>query len=424
MISLDSRFLGEYDVAVCGGGIAGVGAAVTAARNGASVVLIESLSSLGGTLTEGYMTNINDRKNKGGLVLELLNFLNQYELTCPYSGKMRDADGNHRPGPMVDAEATKYFFEKICTEAGVRILYSSTVAGVDHTDGHVNRILVATYCGNYELSARLYIDATGNGALSALAGLKWECGDPPNPASMSISVGGLPDDYEGTDTIADRDVHAALLKEHGIDVSARQVSLKRMPTQNRWNMGFNFEYNVMPDNIERLSDAIVDGRREAFELIQKHRVVKGFENMHLLSSCSYFGIREGRRFFGLYRLTLDDIMSGATFEDGICPVTARVDVHMVSENDTTDHTRGLRSQPYQIPYRCLVPEGSDNILLAGRLISGDFYPFSSYRMIGNMATVGEAAGYAAALCIKQDLTPAQVDGTAVKAYMASLGHDL
>ena len=129
------------------------------------------------------------------------------------------------------------------------------------------------------------------------------------------------------------------------------------------------------------------------------------------------GIREGRRIFGQYRITNEDILEGRRFEDGICLVTFHVDVHKLHAKDTIEQTRGYHMKPYHIPYRSLVPLGSDNMLLAGRCISGDFYPFSSYRVIGNMAGVGEAAGHAAAMCVKENITPAQVDGRKVSALM-------
>ena len=118
------------------------------------------------------------------------------------------------------------------------------------------------------------------------------------------------------------------------------------------------------------------------------------------------------------------IIEGKRFEDGICLVTAGVDVHKLYPDDTTDCERGIRSKPYYIPYRALIPQGSDNILLAGRCISGDFYPIASYRMMGNMMTVGEAAGYAAAVCAKKKIKPSEMEGKKVNEYMKSIGHQL
>lgn len=428
MYDLKARPLGHFDVAVCGGGVAGVGAAVAAARNGASVVLIEKSGALGGMLTTGLIPNIMDCANKGGLVKELLDFLNAHQMTCSRYGKRTDENGNRIPGCLIDVEGAKYFLEKACADAGVTLLYHSMLSAVDHTDGHINSILLATYCGNYSLSADIYIDATGYGSLAELTGLEWECGDPaegrPNPASMSIMLGGLPADYDGTDSVEDKNRYATMLLENGIDISAQQATLVKLPSLQTWSMGFNFEYDVMPDDIHRLSDAILSGRKEAFHVVEGHKKISGYEKVYNAGSADYFGTREGRRVFGAYRLKNEDISEGRKFADGICLVTAAVDVHKLKSDDTTETQRGVYAKAYHIPFRCLVPLGSDNMLLAGRCLSGDFYPFASYRMMGNMMTVGEAAGFAAAMCAKEKTFPAAFDGTRASAYIRSLGHEL
>lgn len=428
MFNFKTKQLGKYDVIVCGGGVAGVGAAVSAARNGATVVLIEKSGALGGTLTEGLMPNIMDGENKGGLVKELFDFLNEHEMTCTRLGERLDKNGKIIPGRLIDVEGAKYFFEKKCKEAGVKVLFNSMLTAVGHNEGHVNEILISTLCGNYTLSASIYIDATGYGMLSELADLKWDCGliedKTPNPASMSIILGGLPHDYNGTDTAQDKTEYGRLLADNGIHISAEQASLVKLPSLETWSAGFNFEYNIKPDDIERLSEAIISGRKEAFEFVEGHKKIKGYERIYNAGSASYFGVREGRRVKGLYRLTTEDIIEGKRFKDGICLVTAGVDVHKLKSDDTTECERGIRSKAYHIPYRALIPQGSDNILLAGRCISGDFYPFSSYRMMGNMMTVGEAAGYAAAICTKEKVKPSEVEGENVSKYMNLIGHQL
>lgn len=428
MFHFKERPLGTYDVIVCGGGVAGVGAAVTAARNGATVALIEKYGSLGGTLTEGYMPNIMDGENKGGLIRELFTFLNEHGMTCTRHGERVDKNGKIIPGRMIDIEGAKYFLEKACEEAGVKVLYNSMLVGVDCAKGHVSEILIATLCGNYTLRASIYIDATGYGTLSELIGLRWECGmsgvKTPNPASMSIVLGGLPCDYNGTDTAQDKTEYAKFLADNKIHISAEQASIAKLPSLETWSAGFNFEYNVMPDDIERLSDAIISGRKEAFEFVEGHKKIKGYERIYNAGSASYFGVREGRRVLGLYRLTLEDIIEGKRFEDGICLVTSGVDIHKLNPEDTTDCARGIRTKAFHIPYRALIPQGSDNILLAGRCISGDFYSFAAYRMMGNMMTVGEAAGFAAATCTKLKIKPSELEGKQVYEYMKSIGHQL
>ncbi len=428
MFNITPKSLGKYDILVCGGGVAGVAAAVSAARQGARVLLVESSGCLGGTMTMGLMCYLIDGANKGGIVKELLDFMVAHDMSTPRRGKKVDENGKRIPGFIVDTEAAKYFFDRLCADAGVKVLLHSRIAAIDHTDGHVNEVLIACESGNYSATADLYIDASGNGALADMAGCEWECGDPaegrPSPASTSICVGGMPEDYDGTDTFDDKTAYNDMLESHGIHISAQQACLLKLPSLMSWDMSVNFEYDVMPDNIESLTRAEIHARKEIFETIQAHKKIEGCEKMHTLYTAPHIGTREGRRIFGEYRITDDDILEGKRFDDAICLVTAGVDVHKLNSNDTTECARGFRSKPYNIPYRCLVPKASDNMLLAGRCISGDFYPFSSYRMMGNMMAVGEACGFAAANCVKEGISPRDFDGRRAKEFMAERGFAL
>lgn len=427
MFSIDARSLGYVDVAVCGGGIAGVCAAVTAARNGSKVMLIEAGGCLGGTMTEGTIPYVIDRDNKGGIVRELYEFLEEHEMCCPRRGDKADKNGKRIPGAILDIEGAKYFFDKICREAGVRVLFHSRAAAVNHTLGHINKLLISTECGLYFLEAKIYIDATGGGNLSCLVGCEWECGEPstgkPSPASVGMATVGFPEEYNGTDSEEEKTAYGTLLEKRGIRVSSQQASIVKLPSLKTWDVSVNFQYDVMPDDIFSLSNATYEGRRESFDVIHAHRQMPGYENLSIVYTSSHIGIREGRRIQGVYRITDEDIIEGRRFDDGICLVTASVDVHKLNDDDTLNTSRGYRTKPYHIPYRSLLPKGSDNILLAGKCISGDFYPFSSYRMMGNMAATGVAAGYAASLCVKEDMLPREVDGKRVKEYMWDYLHE-
>jgi flavin-dependent dehydrogenase len=189
----------EYDVAVIGGGVAGTAAAITAARAGARVILVERGGSLGGTLTEGFMPILLDSDNKGGIVRELYSFLDAHGMTCARKGNRTDSDGKRIAGQMVDTEGCKVFLDKACRKAGVKVLFYSQVAAADMKDGKIEKLLIVTECQNFSLQAKVYIDATGSGLLSHLAGCKWDCGDPhegrPSPTSTGVCVVGMLREY-------------------------------------------------------------------------------------------------------------------------------------------------------------------------------------------------------------------------------------
>ena len=425
---VDAKNIGHFDVAVCGGGIAGVCAAVSAARMGASVILVERGGCLGGTLTEGFMPLILDADNKGGIVRELYGFLNEHGMTCKNKGTRVDSFGKRLNGKMIDTEGCKYFFDKICTDSGVRILFHSQVCSVNMADEKIESILISTECGNYSLSADVYIDSTGGGTVADLAGCSWDCGDPidkrPSPTSMGVCTVGMPDGYYGTDGVEAKNEYAKMLLDNGISISAEEATVKILPSPSTWDMGMNFQYDVMPDDIESLSRATLEGRREVFSVIEQHKKIKGYENLYTVFTSSHIGVREGRRIYGEYRISDDDIISGRRFDDAVCLVTFAVDVHKLKPDDTTECSRGVITQPYNIPYRALVAKECKNLLLAGRCISGDFYPHASYRVMGNMAATGEAAGYAAYECSKNKIYPSQYDGVRVCEFMKSRGYEV
>lgn len=416
--------LGEYDVAVCGGGIAGFCAAVSAARNGSRVVLIENGGYLGGSLTQGNLPYIMDADNKGGLVSEMLEFLNQFDMTCPRSKPCIDENGNRVRGSVVDFEGAKYFFDKACKAAGVQILYHSMVVQADVKNDVIGGLLVSADGGNHTIKAKVFIDASGNGNLAFMAGNDFETGDPetgfPQPMSVGMVIGGYPDD---SNVYHKKDI-AEKIREHGIEISSDAFALALLPSLKTWNAACTFLYNVKAGDIIALSEAIIEGRKQSFETIMKMKKLPEYENVYLISTNEHIGVREGRRIIGKYRLGLDDILNGVRFDDGICLVRFGVDVHKLKPDDTDDITRGHRAQPYHIPYRSLVPAKSKNLLLAGRCISGDFYAHASYRVMGNMAATGEAAGFAASICVKESIAPKKVDGRAVSEYMKKRGYEI
>ena len=425
---IEARPLGEYQVIVLGGGVAGVCAAVTAARQGAKVLLCEAMGCLGGTMTQGLVPQMLDAENKGGLVREFYDALNAKGMTCPRQGARVTPEGKKLCGALIDVEGAKVYFDTLCQEAGVEVLLYTRVVHAEVHAGRIRGVVLATECGNFFATGQVFVEATGNGALAALVGLEWEIGKPDTgevqPASMSVQVVGLPSDYNDTSTGDDKTAYANMLREHGITVSSDQVAVMRLPSLKTWLYSANFSYHVRPEDPFQLTRSTMDGRKECLETVRKQAQIDGYSALWAVDGCEHIGLREGRRVRGKYRLTLEDILSGARFEDAVCTVRANIDIHKLNTGDTVGTARGYRTRPYHIPYRCLLPQGVENLLLAGRVMSGDFYAHASYRMMGDMSATGEAVGWAAVKCLEIGGDPAQVNGVEVSNFMRSRGYEI
>lgn len=419
--SVQTRELGDFDVIVAGGGLAGTFAAVAASRENANVLLIESCGCLGGMLTAGSVPCIMDEKNKGGMLQELFDFLDTYGMRVARFGKKVDENGKKIPGRIVDSEGCKIFLDRLVRENGVTTLFYSRVAACEMEDNHIRRVLIATECGNYSASGKLFIDATGSGNLAALAGCSYEWGQPDtgfiSPATTGFSLLGMPEHVDGTDSTQEKREYGKLLEQHGIETSVGDVGFVRLPSMMTWDMNIDFQYDVLPNDIHSLTRATMDSRDEVFEAIEKHKKIPGFEKLWISHTAEHLGLREGRRVFGLYRITDQDIAVGQKFEDGICLVQSKVDVHKLHKTDTLSTDRGVKSQPFEIPFRSLIARDTDNLLLAGRCISGDFYPHGAYRMMGNTAAMGEAAGFAAAYAARHSVALSEIPAPILRERM-------
>lgn len=418
----------HYDTVVCGGGMAGVAAAVSAARQGIRVALIESGGELGGDITKGFVPQLLDCHEKGGFVKEIFDYLNAGGHTRARRGNRYDEQGRKIPGSLVETEYLKSYLDQILRDLNVDVFYHSIASHVNLENGQITGLLVATEAGNLCFLAPTYIDATGNGQLAALAGCSYSFGHPgtgsPQPASMNMLVTGIPDNFQQTDTGADKTAMKQVFEDAGIHISANEVLFIRSAIDGCWVLAANYQYDVPYDDILSISNATRDGRIECTRIIDGLKQLPGLENIELVLVSSHLGIREGRRIRGKYTLTWEDITEGRKFDDAVCLSRFSIDVHAIDANDNRDHGLGRKAVPYHIPYRSLLPEDCGNLLLAGRCISGDFYAHSSYRVVGNVIPTGEAAGYSAAVCAKEGLLPSAVDGKAVRTYMEHLGYEL
>ena len=422
-ITVSARDLGEFDVAVAGGGVAGVAAAVTAAKHGCRVVLIEGCGCLGGALTAGLVPNMSlDREGKGGIVAEFFRFMDEHGFTCPRRGNTADEAGDPLPGGVVSPDGAKILFDIWCREAGVTTLLYSYVIGVEMDGRSIRRLFLGSECGPAVVRAKVYVDATGNGTLSRMAGCRGEFGDPengrPQPATLGFTMSGL----DLASSTVDKTAYGEELAATGVRLSNRRPCALKLPDMHNVLVWSNYAPDVRPDDILSLTSATMHAREECLAVAEAHRAISAHRRARLGTIAEHLGIREGYRIAGLYRLTLDDLRNGSCFDDGICPVSFGVDVHDPDRSAPAAARPPVR--PYQIPYRALVPEDADNLLLCGRLLSGDFHAHASYRVICNMMTVGEAVGRAAKFIVDENISPRSLDGRRVNAYMRDRGYQL
>ena len=405
--SRSTPVVNQSDVMICGGGPAGVAAAIAAAREGASTTLIELHGCLGGVWTAGALTWIIDHENKAGVMKEILERLQAGGF------RARLADGTWTNG--YDVEGMKSVLEEMCMEAGIRIRLHTRVvaAGVDENK-RLTHVITESKSGREAWSAKMFVDATGDGDLAAAAGCGFDMGRDEDghtqPMSLLAILTGIEADEvrgfisdEGLPWGVPLDALRHEMNRAGVEPSYSKPTLFRIH-DNLFTLMANHQYLVKGTNADDLSRATLEARAEVRRIVDGLRSLGGcWANLRLVSTGAQIGVREGRRIHGRYTVTADDLRNGAQHEDAAADVTFCVDIHSVDpKKDKGLHTGGIKTKPYQIPLRALIARDVDGLLLAGRCISGDFFAHASYRVTGNAVATGEAAGrYAAKVALGQ-----------------------
>ncbi|MCC7492927.1 MAG: FAD-dependent oxidoreductase [Fimbriimonadaceae bacterium] len=410
----------QCDVIVAGGGPAGVAAALAAARLGARVRLLETHGQLGGIWTSGALCWLLDHQHKRGLLPLILARLAARDGQLSYA---------------YDVETMKLVLDELCAEVGVAVRLHTRVVAAGVADRQVTAVLTESKSGREAWSAPVCIDCTGDGDLAAWAGCRYEVGRPGSgecqPLSLMALLGGL--DHAALQAIGV--LHGqpqvgqckvrflAELARAGVQPSYSQPTLFALPG-GLVAMMANHEYGVRCDDASALSAATSRARAEVFGLTTALRALGGpWAGLRIVATGAQIGVREGRRIAGRYTVTADDLITGARHDDAVCRVTFPVDVHATNPAQHQGYSgEGVRAQPYDIPLRALLAADVDNLLLAGRCLSGDFIAHSSYRVTGNAVALGQAAGVCAALAAARGCQPAAVPFAAVAGGLEELAN--
>jgi FAD-dependent oxidoreductase family protein len=412
---------GEYEVAVLGGGPAGIAAAVAAARAGRRTLLIERYGFLGGMGTAAGVTNFC------GLHANVHGELHRVVqgVASELLARIDRLDGLNKPHLILgkifaqayDTAAYKIAADDLLAEHEVDILFHALGAGVAMAgETRINALFVETKAGRQAIRADVFIDCSGDGDLAAWAGAPFEVGDGHGHMlypSMMFRLNGIDPAKAGDAwrTIPQLMEQAEARGTHKFPRKAAIVRPQR--SQIEWRVNFtqlkrddgSAINGLEPDDLTR---GEIDGRRQAVEAFQFLRTVPGFENSYIVDLPPQLGIRETRRVVGGYQLSGDDVLGCASFEDSIgvngWPMEAHVAGDVIFKFPPIPESRGYN----EMPYRMLVPEGVDNLLVAGRCASMTHDGQSAARVSGACFAMGEAAGTAAALALSGNTPPRDI----------------
>jgi len=406
----------HWDVIVVGGGPGGVPAAVAASRNGARVLLVEAYGFLGGMATNAlvhpYMKyNAGETILSRGLFEEFVDIMRGH-------GVILD-DRKH-----FDAEPMKGLVDRFVLDAGCDLLLHARAVGVLMDGGTVKAVRVFHKGGIEDLSADIVIDSTGDGDISAWSGATVEVGRREDNACQpmttsfrmaNVDVGRIPPREE-----INRLYDGA--KERG-EVKNPRENVLYFKSVHPDVIHFNTTRIVGRSALDgwSMTGAEIEGRRQVDDMVRflkKH--VAGFENAYLMKIGPQIGVRESRRVMGRYVLTADDVLEARHFDDGIACASYDIDIH----NPAGTGTVIKRLKPgtyYEIPYRCLLPGGVDNLIVASRCISATHEAHSSLRVMPIVWALGQAGGTAAAICVKRHLPPGDVDTRELRRTLADQG---
>ncbi len=409
----------RVDVLVCGGGPAGVGAAIAAAREGARTLLIERHGMLGGVWTAGLLNPFFECLGRGWCVDDLTGRLERRGALMPWLFTR-----------TFDTEMMRLVLEEMLTEAGAQWLYHTWIADAIVSDGTVRGAVIESKAGRQAVLADVVIDATGDGDIAARAGCQYELGRIEDgllqPMTLMFEVRGV-EGFSMDDSRPLYDAMARAIREHRIDFTLPFPRAKYVPwiiaTPRRGTADVQLTHVYRMNSLEPadVTAATVQARAMAHKAAEVLRHVPGLENLELTHTAAHIGVREGRRIRGHYRLEMADLAGGREFEDGIATCTFVVDVHDPELKPDRKDAPPPRTRPFEIPYRCLVAADVDRLLLAGRLISGSHEAHGAYRQTGTAMATGQAAGLAAAWAVRNRCSPAAIDGRKLKSVLKERG---
>ncbi len=418
----------QTDILVCGGGCAGIAAALSAARNGAKTLLIERAGFSGGIITtvglpyfDGLIDKPSGRFVAKGIALELLIALGAAKPGAKHIEDCRPDLVTKYWGSVLipNTDEFKLLADSLITQQRdqLSVLYHSMACDVEIRENRIASVTIANKDGLTRVKARQVIDCTGDADIAAWAGCPTEKMQPLMPMTMHFRIGNVKPVKETKDA-----AKQVLIEAH-----------QRGELPEFYGPGLIFAFakdeayihaTRVPGDATDAADltrAEIQGRRDSWTIFREWKTkVPGFEESYFISSGPYIGIRESRRIVGERVLSLDDLQKTNRYDDAIATGCWFLDVH--PQKTTTDKPfigSGFQPAPYDISYKMLIPQQVSNLLVAGRCHSASKDAAASSRVTVTAMAMGEAAGCAAALAIKAKTEVALLDGAKVREQLST-----
>lgn len=415
----------KYDIIVAGAGPAGICAAVSAARQGARVALIERYGVVGGNLTAGYVGPILGSVGPGTMRDEVCGLLG-----------VKDNDWIGEQGNAHDFEEAKFTLaDLVAKESNIDVFLQTAVFDVIKDGNVVKGLVCASNEGPLRFEAPVTIDCTGDGIVSFMAGAEVGKGREDGlmqPVTLEFTIDGV-DEERGLICIGDVD-NVELNGQRFLDWCKDRAAEGKIPEKlaavrlhpcvekGRRQVNTTQVNRVDITRIEQIFPADYELRQQINLLRDFLREnLPGYENIKVIGSGTTTGVRESRRIMGDYVIDADELSAGKRFPDVIVhDALFIVDIHNPDGAGQAED-KIQYCQPYDLPYRCFLPKGLEGLMVAGRCISGTHRAHASYRVMSICMAMGEAVGIAAALSVQNGCTPRQLDVALLQKTMTDKG---
>jgi hypothetical protein len=438
----------SVDVLVIGGGPAGIAAAIAAARNGAKTMLIEKEGFVGGNATLAlvgpFMTCFDNGGNRQiirGIFDELVSRMeaeggaihpSKIPAGSPYASFIVPGHRNVTP---FDPEVLKRTAETMLLESKVELLLYTQFIDCIVENNIIISVIAAKRQGLTEIKPRIVIDCSGEAYVAAKAGVPVTLGrkkdNTTQPGTLFFRVG----DVDSARVIKAMEENEKLMGEpfYGAfswlikegrkngdwNIDRDELGCYMAPNGKLWNMNTSRILHVTGNQSESLTRASIEGRKQSVEILKfLRKYVPGFENAYIVDSGSAVGIRESQHINGEYTLTMEDIVACRSFEDDILLCSNAIDIHA---DDGSAGQYITVDTWYGIPYRTLVPLNCGNLLVAGKTISALSEAVAAFRVMPCCYGMGQGAGTAAALAVRENKKPKDIDIHELQKTLVSQG---